>query len=186
MATIVVEDGTSVAGSNSYCSLQQATDYHTAYGNSAFIDADGDAQTLALVQAAQQIDLLYGAAFIGFYPSVDQSMQWPRMAYLPDGDTYTFGGLMDSNGLYRDGDTIPKELIAAQCHAALLIIQGLSLVYDAQDPNENLSEETVKVGEIQTTQKFFSKASRKSLNRINSMLSPILKSSAGGIRLVRG
>lgn len=75
----VVEDGTGVAGANSYTSVEFADAYFDERGNTvwASITDPADKEKL-LVQATDYIELIYGRRFIGDMASIGQSLSWPR------------------------------------------------------------------------------------------------------------
>ena len=100
MATIVVEDGTIVAGANSYVSAADLSTYATDRG----ITIAGTAAVL-LIQAMDYIEQL---PFQGMKYTSGQALQWPR------GGVYI-------DGYYVDTETIPQLLIDAVCEVALAI-----------------------------------------------------------------
>jgi len=100
MATIIVENGTVVAGANSYVSEAGLIDYATDRG----VVLNGQTDVL-LIKAMDYIESL---AFIGDKHTEDQPLQWPRdEVYI---DRY-----------YIERETIPKELKNGVYTAALAI-----------------------------------------------------------------
>lgn len=102
---IIVEDGTIVAGANSYASEAELTAFALARG-------------VTLVKTEEQLliesmDYTEVQLFQGAKATQDQDLQWPRTGVSIDG--YTIGS--------RD---IPKELKNAQLVTAIAIDQGNS------------------------------------------------------------
>ena len=100
MATIVVEDGTVVAGANSYVTEAELTTYAADRGITLTAATD-----VLLIKAMDYIESL---AFIGDKHKESQPLQWPRdEVYI---DRY-----------YIERETIPKELKNGVYTAALAI-----------------------------------------------------------------
>ena len=100
MATIVVEDGTVVAGANSYVTEAELTTYAADRGITLTA-----ATVVLLIKAMDYIESL---AFIGDKHKESQPLQWPRdEVYI---DRY-----------YIERETIPKELKNGVYTAALAI-----------------------------------------------------------------
>ena len=100
MATIVVEDGTVVAGANSYVTEAELTTYAADRGVTLAAATD-----VLLIKAMDYIESL---AFIGDKHKESQPLQWPRdEVYI---DRY-----------YIERETIPKELKNGVYTAALAI-----------------------------------------------------------------
>lgn len=189
--TLIVEDGSTVAGANTYTSLADAFAYHSNLGNSdftnraadyaSFIAGDTSAQAQALVQATMLIDLLYAELYIGYPGSPAQSLLWPRIPTIY-GTPYTYDyvgfqsylGLRDAYGLYRSTTTIPPELRKAVCQGALQIINGDTLIPTQLDPNANLAESLTMIGDIKTQARYFGPTSTSKTHLLNRILYPIL------------
>lgn len=103
MATIVQEDGTGKANSNSYLTEAELTTYATDRG----LTLTGTAAVL-LIQSMDYVEL---QPFRGYKASDAQALQWPRMNAYKD-------------GYYIASDTIPEILKAAQAEVALTIDAG--------------------------------------------------------------
>lgn len=93
--TIIVEDGTGLANSNSYVSASDATAYWSARQNAAWAAATSDEVNGALLVATQYIDLYY--TFQGNQLTDTQALQFPRDEF----------------------DPLPQAVINATCEAAL-------------------------------------------------------------------
>lgn len=121
--TLIVEDGTIVAGANTYISAADFSTYAAARG----ITLIGDPATLLL----EAMDYLEGLVYKGIKRTIGQTLQWPRVdVYI---DTY-----------YLQANTLPIQLLNGQCWAAIAIDQGTDLMQDL--PRRVASE---KVGNIE-------------------------------------
>ena len=100
MATIVVEDGTVVAGANSYVTEAELTTYAADRGVTLTAATD-----VLLIKAMDYIESL---AFIGDKSSEGQALQWPRNIVYID-------------GYYVESTTIPSALKTGQIATALAI-----------------------------------------------------------------
>jgi len=100
MATIIVEDGTVVAGANSYASESELINYASDRG--VVLTAATD---VLLIKAMDYIESL---SFIGSKGSEGQPLQWPRK------DVYI-------DGFYAGSATIPAALKTGQIATALAI-----------------------------------------------------------------
>lgn len=130
----IVEDGTGLTNSNSYCSVQDFLDYWNARGIS-HDSLDVSKIESALVQATQYIDRSF--RYIGQRPSLEQALNWPRWyAYSPDG--FMYSGL-------------PNEIVYATCEATSLVLNDVQLFVSAES---GISEKTENVGPVQTTYKY--------------------------------
>jgi hypothetical protein len=118
--TVIVEDGSGVAGANSYIGDAEFTAYADArlysYG------ADADAIASALIRATAWVDATYRGRFPGVRSNATQALQWPRKAgsyyygvFVQDRWTTT---VSDSEGVPIAVDAIPQALKNAVAEAA--------------------------------------------------------------------
>jgi hypothetical protein len=103
MATIVVEDGTGLANSNSYASEAQLT----TYAADRNVTVTGTAAVLLITA----MDYIEQQPFKGNKNTKEQALQWPR-----------FSVWIDSYSI--DSDEIPLLLLEAQMEAALAVDAG--------------------------------------------------------------
>lgn len=73
-----VEDGSIVAGANSYVPLDFANSYHLDRGNAAWADKTDPQKQSALIRATDYIEQTYGNKFLGSRVDTDQPLEWPR------------------------------------------------------------------------------------------------------------
>lgn len=105
---LVVEDGSVVAGANSYVTLAE----FKAWADSRDItyNADDDVLEATILRAMDYIERLY---FIGNKANENQPLQWPRTEALID-------------GYYADATEIPKEVKIAVYEATVVQEDGYS------------------------------------------------------------
>lgn len=101
---LIVEDGTGIAGAESYVSAADCADYAETHGLTFSDDDAGDA---ALRRATAWLD----ATYLSRWPGVrahgrNQGLQWPRT------------GATDIDGNAIGSTEIPQEVIDANCEAA--------------------------------------------------------------------
>lgn len=105
---IIVEDGTGVAGANSYVTLAEARDYAAGRG----VTLGDDAAVTVLLNKAMDYIESFRAQYQGrkTYPTgahpAPQALQWPRKGVRID-------------GLVWASDAIPAELKAALCQTII-------------------------------------------------------------------
>lgn len=107
---IVVEDGSIVAGANSYVTVAELQAYATARG----VTIDGQAEK----HLTQAMDYIENLIFKGYKKTQDQPLQWPRMDVFIDGY------------LWRS-DEIPNELKNGLMQCAIAIHEGNDPLQDA-------------------------------------------------------
>lgn len=78
------EDGTGVVGANSYATPAQADDYFTMSGVTAWTSLTNDRKQVALFQATQYIELVWGPLFVGTKFKEDQGLSYPRLLCCTD------------------------------------------------------------------------------------------------------
>lgn len=116
---LVIEDGSGVAGANSYISVVDAQAYATARGLAVVITE------ASLIRACDYLESLR-AEYQGTKTDEDQALQWPR-----------YGAYLD--GASIDSDEIPDVLPKAQAQLACDILAGTDIM-PTGDGREVLSE----------------------------------------------
>ena len=168
---LTVEDGTGLAGAESYVSVADATTYFTAHGSPAAWTglATDAAKESALRYAVRWLDARY--AWPGELESETQALAWPRL------DAY------DREGRNLSG-TVPQLVKDAQCEAALLHVAG---ALNATRARAGLVKR-IKVGPVE--QEFADGApGGRSVPFVDALLANIARygggSAFGAVRLVR-
>ena len=80
--SLIVEDGTGLATSNSYVTVDEANTYFTARGNTVWADvATTDLKQGALIRATDYIETRWGQRFKGAFefPETPQALSFPRI-----------------------------------------------------------------------------------------------------------
>jgi len=149
------EDGTGLAGANSYISLAALKAHHDDRGNDYSGFADALLET-SLVQATDYIDQRFGRRFRGDKADSRQALEWPRQNAYTDEDFLLTG--------------VPAALAKACAEYALIAAQlGRNLAppsppdFGVLDPatgtvendsSGRITQKTEKVGPIEETTKF--------------------------------
>ena len=153
MATIVVEDGTVVAGANSYVSESDLTAYASDRGLTLTAATD-----VLLIKAMDYIESL---SFIGTKFSEGQSLQWPRSNVYID-------------GFYFVPTIIPPALQTGQIATALAIDSDNSPLATV---GRSTKREKVDVIEVEYMS---SAAAQPIVKTINAAMRKILVSGGSG------
>lgn len=160
---IIVEDGSNVAGANSYVALDEVRAYCIRRGQS--IPESNEELAVMLIKSCDYLQT-FALEYKGVVTNVDQSLQWPRS------DVYLYG-----NSEPFPFDKIPKELKNSQCSAIVAIANGVDLM-----PNATASDFVVreKVGVIETEYADPSKlGASPTLTEFNALIAPLLNQSGG-------
>lgn len=104
-----VEDGSGVAGANSYCSVIDAGTYHSDRGDTGWTGTD-EVKQAALVRATEYLEARC-AWSTGTKGTEAQGLSWPRI------------GAYDRHGWSIDDDVVPQVV---QDATAYLALQALS------------------------------------------------------------
>lgn len=142
-ATFVVEDGTIVAGANSYSTVEFADVYASDYGApTAWTSSTTAQKEEALRIGSAYIDRRYGGRFKGWLVSEDQPMDWPR------------SGVVDDRGQSFASNVVPLRLKRATVEAAIRHRQGVALQPDPDLETVGLASESVQVDVIHVSQSY--------------------------------
>ncbi|MFD1189749.1 DnaT-like ssDNA-binding protein [Phenylobacterium conjunctum] len=168
---LIVEDGSMVAGAESYCSVTAADTYHSDSGNTAWAALATAAKEQALRKATRYMLGAYRHRWAGTRKTTTQALDWPRYM-VPIRDTPTFQG---TNLAYVSATIVPTEVIQACADLALTNVTGGAL---ASDLTSRVLRE--KVGEIEVE---YDRGSPQFTvyRSIDMMLRPYLKSGGNGI-----
>lgn len=157
---IIVEDGSGIAGANSYVSVTEARAYAAARGTP--LPVDNAAVEVLLIRAMDFVES-YRGEFQGSKTDTGQPLQWPRIGVNLDGSEL-------------DGDVIPDVLTAAQIQLAIYA-EGEDLM--PTDTGRSVVMEKVDVVQVQyaitrstNMQPIFTKA--------EVLLRPLLRRGLGG------
>lgn len=132
---IVAEDGTGLSTANSYVTQSFVNTYLANAGNNATWTAATQKQRdVAMMQATQWIDMVYGTRFAGYRSSNTQALEFPRsLAY-------------DAQGYAIEG--IPLALKRATAEMARRWLEDASQFNPDVAAGSNVTQDTVSVGPI--------------------------------------
>lgn len=176
-AALIVEDGTRVAGANSYITLDFANTYHDTLGNLDWAGLDDATKTLNIIIATESMDLIYGGQYMSImYETTIQGLLWPR---------YQF---MDKNFRLRYPNEIPLELQKAVAMHALNIADGLADPYPDFNGNDKIKQTSTKIGDIVLSTLYKSPLDTVKFDgyrKLDLLLRPIIKGVRGTVMLTR-
>lgn len=159
---LIIEDGTVVAGADSFISLADARTLADKYGWSLPVD-DAEAEQ-ALRNGAQYVDL-QESRYSGSRVSIDQALSWPRI------------GASNTFGFDIPDDEIPSQVICGQVAAAIEYGSGTDV--RASSDGKNVASEEV-VGAVK--QSFFNNGKSDltvEITRALDCLKPVMNGSSG-------
>lgn len=165
---LVTEDGTGLSTAESFVSVEDATAYHAARGNSAWAALASDTVREQLLRkASDYMEAAYRLKWAGRRVSVDQGLSWPRYD-VPMRDT----------GSYYDSDAVPAA-VANACAELALRAASADLA-----PDVGRLKKRVKVDVIET--EYFEGGNPNTQYRsIDLMLEPFFGASGSTIQMIR-
>jgi hypothetical protein len=167
--SLIVEDGTGLAGAESFCSVAAATVYHATRGNAAWAALASDTvREQMLRKAADYMEAVYRSKWDGFRISAGQALSWPRN----DVPVKDFAG-------FYENDTVPAVVANACAELALRAITG------GLAPDVKRLVKRIKVDVIET--EYADGATPYTRYRaVDNMLEPFFGGSSGmNIKVVR-
>ena len=126
---MTIENGSGLAGADSYTAVSVADSYHLLRGNTSWGNAGVDAKSAALIRACDYLERMYGSLWPGARISKIQRLSFPR---------YGMEALWSG--------AIPPWLIEAQCEAAVLELMDPGILAASESEGGFLKEE--REGEV--------------------------------------
>lgn len=171
---LVVEDGTGLPNAESYCSVVEASAFHTARGNADWAAVASDTVREELLRkATDYMKQLYRLAWAGARKTSTQALDWPRVwVPIPDLSTRYYGSYYPAG--YFSDSAVPQDVKDACAMLALKAISGDLL----QDTDRLTKSESV--GSISVT--YADDGARKYpvYQAIDSLLAPWLENNGQG------
>ena len=121
---MIIEDGTGLIDSNSYVSIDFATDYFTSHGVSSFSALTDEEKEIVLIKATDFIDNVFD--WYGVKKTYEQALNFPRE------------NLYTKDGYKVEG--VPKQLKDAVCEAVSVLISDKDLYQVANENGAVVSE----------------------------------------------
>lgn len=167
---LIVEDGSNVAGAESYESVANADTHHSNRGNTAWAALTTTAKEQALRKATDYMTQAYRDRWAGYRTNTGQSLDWPRALVEIKDVNYI--------GSYVDQDSIPSEVKKACCELALMSLDG--------DLAPNLERETASESIATISVSYFQGSKQYTVYRaIDMMLKPLLRNGGAGVAIIR-
>ncbi len=163
---LVLEDGSGVAGANSYISEDTFDNYCEDRG---ITPASGDTEAAA-IRASTAIDAEYGGSFPGYrVMGRNQGLEWPRLqAY-------------DNQYWLIVGDEVPKEIVQATCEATIRELASPGSMMPDLVRGGNIKRKRIKVDAVETETEWAGNAeARTTFTLIRGILARILSGGSGG------
>lgn len=181
VTALVVEDGSTVAGANSYIDVAYADQYCEDVGYTAWADLASDAKTQAIHRSMQFIE---SQNYIGVRYAWDQPLAWPRRA---DAHTLLKGwyGSLFVDGEYIETNEIPSDLKKAVAEAAYIESQTPRTLLPTLEHDNALLRSRKRVGKIETETWWQEGATGRTMFYTLEHLLAGLVNSSGGVKLVR-
>lgn len=167
---LIVENGTGLAGAESYISVADADTYFTARGNATWAALTTEQKEQALRAATDYMQGMFAGQWAGQRYSVAQALDWPR-AYVPIKDA-------PASGSYYESDEVPAAIGRACAEYAVRASAGSLL----GDIGAQVKSETV--GPISVT---YADGARQNsrYTAVENMLWPFLSGGRGQIKVER-
>ncbi|MFZ6655933.1 DnaT-like ssDNA-binding protein [Undibacterium sp. TJN19] len=166
--SLITEDGTIVAGAESYCSVVAADSYHLKFANASWTLLDTPTKEAMLRRATAYMLQVYRLRWKGVRMSALQVLDWPRAGVCLDDVTFS------RYQYFLPPTVVPAEVINA--------CASLALIANTEDLAPALEREVIseKVGPIETTYRPGS-AEYKRYRAIDLMLKIYLGATGSGI-----
>lgn|SRR5574343_469371 len=144
---LVVEDGSGVAGAESYVAVADADAYFAKRGSPAsWTGLSESVKEQYLREGTDYLEMMYDGRWKGCKVESDQALSWPRY------------NVHDSDGIVLDSAIIPQKLKNALCEAALQRTSG-DLLPVLNTPGD-IKETDVQAGPVRSRKVYAGTASQ--------------------------
>lgn len=162
---LIVEDGTGLAGAESYVSVSEAGAYLRARGNAeAWDELEQVDREIALRKASDFMRQIYRQRWAGARVHYEQRLDWPRYSVVVDDFT------VPSN-------VVPVDVKQACSELALRAAQGEELMPDLEAGNSQVKRE--KIGPLDTEYFENSVGAAERFQSVTAMLTPYFGATGG-------
>ena len=168
---MTVEDGTLVAGADSYTSLAFADAYMASHASAtAWLALNSAAREGLLVRASRQLDAL--VEWKGYKLDIDQGLGWPRQAVPYDQPVVP--------GLFAGSNTYPENKVPREVQQATVELAALNMAGDRGGDVEGAGIKSVGLGDGALEIEFDSTTAVHPLGQlVPSMLTDFVETIAG-------
>lgn len=165
--SLIMEDGTGVAGANAYISVADADAHHATRGITLWATLSTAEKEQAIIRGADYIEGVYGSRFKGLRVAFDQAMSWPR------------NGVQLDCYLYPSNE-VPNAIVKANAEIAFRAASGeLQRDVDAQHV------EAVKVGPIERRMSAPRNGGQKRYAAIDALMRGLIVGGLNSVAIVR-
>lgn len=177
--SLVTENGSGLPNAESYCSVASADAYHAAMGNDDWLSMTESEKEVALRKATAYMGQFYRESWDGFRSTLDQALDWPRSSVRRRDAPSAYGVRTGFVASYYPNDSVPSIVVAA-CAMLALTSTTMELL-----PNLEPAVSAESIGPISV--RYADGGSQLTrFTAVDMLLSPVLKSSPGNIRMARG
>lgn len=172
--SLIVENGTVVAGAESYLAVTDADTYHANRGSAAWAALTTTAKEQALRQATDYMVEVYRHAWTGYRFTATQALDWPR-SYVPIPDAVSGYGPYEA--------MVAPNIVPTEVKNACAI---LALKASAGDLMPDLAQNKIrqKIGPLEVEYDRYSPQTKRYLS-VDQLLAPYLTGSRSMSRLAR-
>ncbi len=172
---IVAEDGTGKANAESYCTVAEASTYHSNIGNTAWASLASDAIREQCLRKATDFMLgRYRSRLAGSRKTTTQALDWPRSLVPVKDAPDLYGG----SPTYYDDASVPQAVKNA-CASLALRAATATLLTD-----QTRTKKSVTVGPISTVYDDYSGQAVQYVE-VDAMLAPFMKAGGNQVEMVR-
>lgn len=177
---LIVEDGTIVAGADSYVTLAYASDYHEKRGNTGWATLDSAEQEQAIRRATDYLGQAYRLRWKGSRVSTEQALDWPRnYVERDDFQPSQLNGYSVIGGIaYYPNNIVPDEVKKACAEAAFRAGQGELI----PDLTQLVTREKIDTIEIEYSE-YSNQLPR--YKAIDYLLAPFLQGNSNSMKVIR-
>jgi hypothetical protein len=139
---LTVEDGSGVAGANSYATAAEFVTFHTDRGNTALAEADTDQIEAALVKGTDYLEQKFRLLWKGSRSYSTQVLSWPRRGVdVPDFFDPFFRDLSNVPISFQDTLFVPENEVPYEVKVANFLIAAET--FDANAESTGVLQETL-------------------------------------------
>jgi hypothetical protein len=168
---LILEGGSGLnPNANSYATVAEADAYFTLFNNLDWLAQPEEIKEVALINATNAIDLLFGQRYLSAPVYSDQPLLYPRFTFIINDTQYVAQGF------------IPVQLKKAVYETAYLNVQDID-IYPAPNPEAGVTNNRIKIDAIEIENTYGVPASTEqyaNFNKIELILAPLLKNTSNG------
>jgi len=120
---LIIEDGSNVAGANSYVTVEEFQAFYVDRGNTTLAEADDEQVESALVKGSDYLSQKYRLLWKGSRANADQRLDWPRRGVdVPDFFDPFYRDLGNVPLSFQDTLWIPENEVPYEVQVAQILL----------------------------------------------------------------